>query len=250
METPNNSYHGKTVFATGLAVMALAALLAVQITLRPVPGAQGSPQSDAVAASNIRSELSTERPIRRDPQPIRSHERPISSTLAARSPARTSANRPFRLEVPQGHPERSRLAAEAERVAAHANERLDLLTRQLDLAPAQREKLFPLLARSSANYDSAMIVADADGASLGSDSPSEIVQTDPGELSAAMAAMMEPVQQEEWIEHQVNDSALWREIFNNLQRQLQEQTPDIPAAAEEAGSSGRSNIFDLIPATE
>ena len=70
------------------------------------------------------------------------------------------------------------------------------------------------------------------------------------DVTAAVSALLEPAQAETLIEHSLADQALWREIFENLLLQLEQNTPAVPVPAAEAAdplppAPGRGNIYDM-----
>lgn len=180
------------------------------------PGAQpGVPQrgSDLAALSTP----SSQEP-RQDTAPS-----PGSSSQTPRHPTADSGPKDakpgrFSIGIQQDHPAAASLAPMARQVEAHANRNLERLTQQLGLTPAQREKLFPILARSSESYDPAMMILDAESAA-------PALSADAGDL--ALQAVLSSEQQEERIDIAIDDSLLWQEIISGLELQLIKQSPQI-----------------------
>ena len=108
----------------------------------------------------------------------------------------------------------------AQLVQSHANRTLERLTQQLGLSSTQREKLFPILAKSSESYDPAMQILDAQA----NVAPCALTPEN-GEL--AMQEILTTQQQEERIDHAINDLLIWQEIIAGLERQLAEQSPQL-----------------------
>lgn len=181
-----------------------------------------APQPDSSLAT-----LST--PAQRTPQqapPTAQESRTTAkndSRLPRRKPTPSAATNPqFSVKIPAEHPAAQQLMPMALRVQANANRNLDRLTKQLELSEEQREKLFPILARSSESYDPAMLISEASAPEASALSP------ETGEL--AIQEILEPEQQEERIDHALTDSLIWQEIIAGLERQLAEQSPQTTPA--------------------
>ena len=165
------------------------------------------------------------------------------SHLPRRNPTPSAATNPqFSVKIPTEHPAAQQLMSMAMRVQAHANRNLDRLTKQLELSEEQREKLFPILARSSESYDPAMLISEASAPEASETSELAIQETLNPEASATASALtpetgelaiqeiLEPEQQEERIDHALTDSLIWQEIIAGLERQLAEQSPQTTPA--------------------
>jgi len=252
--TRTESTPGRLVFATGFAALTTAALLAVHITMKSGPdettGGEDPGQKERVTSGQQAGHRTGNPALRHSGENDVGHKilrrrPPVDSAVPGRAAGRsTSGDRePFNVEVPHDHPRRTELAERAERIAAHARLRMDALDRKLDLSPAQRARLFPLLVRSSENYDPAMQVTGG------------VALSDPEmDVAVAMSGLLEPVQAESLIEHTLADKALWREIFDNLLQQLEQNTPVLadPGLAPDdpqpvlPSRPLRGNIYDLV----
>lgn len=223
---------------TATALVVVAATVALSITLHPSAGEDSRSRSDSIGIAT-----STER--RQADRGAVAHRSPQTGLPAAtrrESPARTGTDpapiRRFTLRVPSGHPNAAALSERAARVESFANARLDRLTAQLDLTPEQRQKLFPLLVRSSGSFDPAMRVGG--------------VGTPAGSVPEKIEDVLEPAQEDKLLEETMNDLALWEEIIANLQHRLEQQIPPASPATPPATTPpatpgrGRGNLFDSV----
>lgn len=248
--------------------LVIAATLAVTITLRPHPREQFAEESqphharaslpviphasEPSLATTLKPELNHQTPPRHGTTLATLSTQPPQAPGKSQSPMQTPP-REYSVNIPKDHPAASRLAPMARLVQTHANRNLDRLTQQLDLTSEQREKLFPILARSSESYDPAMVILDA--------KPSEPpLTTDAGEL--AVDEVLNSEQREQRIDTAITDLLIWQEIISGLERQLAEESPQIlpatipPKETTEAssepsthppGSRPRGNIFNSTP---
>jgi hypothetical protein len=225
--------------------LVVAATLAVTITTRPLP--QVTPTSAAsprrtghskpdASPTAARPIAEFQKPTTLNPQAPTSRSASISLSSQAHLAQPQTATPPnetgaahtpppspsigFSIRIPADHPEASRLAPMAQLVQSHANRTLERLTQQLGLSSTQREKLFPILAKSSESYDPAMQIMDAQA----NVAPSALTPEN-GEL--AMQEILTTQQQEERIDHAINDLLIWQEIIAGLERQLAEQSPQL-----------------------
>lgn len=214
----------KTLFICGLALASLAVAMGVRIALSPIEG-------------NTQSE-----PIIRDSQPrsSASSERRMNSTLREQRPTRIGerdmvVRPPFSVGLPEGSsPELVERAAAVER---HANIELERLTRRLDLSMHQRARLFPILAAGSVDYHPAMTAPGL--------SHADLTRIRSGELG--LDDVLTPEQKDEQIARTLDDSALWREVFENLKRQLEASTPEVSDdPMDEQPMPNRRNIYELV----
>lgn len=218
----------KTLFILGLALVTVAAAMGVRIALT---------STDSDSAEHAR--------ITDDPQPHQTRassnfDRPMNLPQHEHRPTPSAAREateraPFAIGLPDGAgPE---LIERAEAVERHANHELERLTRRLDLSVHQRARLFPILAAGSADYHPAMT-----GPGL---SHADVARVRNGELG--IDDVLTPAQQDERIAGAMDDNALWREIFENLKRQLDAETPELPEApADGQPNHGRRNLYDLV----
>ena len=135
----------------------------------------------------------------------------------------------------------------AKEVEAAALDRLRALTEQLDLTSDQQAQVFPLLARSTPQYDESLEIAG--GASGGA-----LTRRD---AEAGIHEILDADQQGEMIESIAEKDLWWSEVISRLEEDLAQSTDpgdgSSPAAgtapAEEAGvpSSHRGgNLFDRM----
>lgn len=202
----------------GVALLIFASTLAVFLTMRVSSG-------DAEAENAQRSESSSR--IEPTPSP-RSHP--------SRSSKGEVPQAVFTVSVPADHPRRDELIIAAREVEEEANDNLAQLSRQLDLSAVQRERLFPILARSSDSYDPSFIVA---GTVPGT---SALV----GEAGKeAVHKVLDPEQQDQLMEEEMNNIILWQEIIDTLEKRLEEEAPRVPAPGA-LPPRQRSNLQDLL----
>jgi len=232
---------------TGLTVLCLAAVLAVHITLKPIPTETADEPGDPGAREGVTQRAaaghgSTRQEPGMSPRVRGSH--PSAAGRGGESTARHAAKPEFTVSVPSNHPRRETLEEQASKVARHANQALDRLSRQLDLTEAQRARLFPMLAKTSRHYNPAMIPG-------GTPVPAA---TDSGPVQDAIWELLEPAQRDEWIETSVTDMVLWREIFENLIRQLEQSAPApadvVPAIEPPPATHPGRNLYQLNQAAE
>lgn len=236
----------RSSLVTGLTVLCLAAVLAVHITLKPIPTETAMEPDDPTVSGNVDGRLGSTRPA--GPRPssgaVERHgpfvgpnrdlaglppgvrgDRHSSAGGGEGRPTPRAKTTELTVSVPPNHPRREALNEQAAKVAAYANQSLERLHRQLDLTEEQRARLFPMLAKTSQYYDPEMTLGGAPG----------LTDTDPTAVRDAIWEALEPAQRDEWVESSVSDMMLWREIFEGLIRQLELATP-VPA--------------DLVPAAE
>lgn len=223
----------RTSFILGVALLVVAGTLAVAITFRrPAPASL----SDNASSSAPAAGSSTARP--------RGSFQAGHDPSSAKATPRTSEPPRFSVSAPDDHPDRELLAERARKVEAEAQRQLERLTEQLMLTGEQRRRLFPILARTSEDYDPAMTIS---GHPAGA--PRLTGWTGDREFNE----VLEPPQRDQLIEDAMADAALWQEIIGKLQRRLDEQTPRVPAADPEAPAEpapapprGRGNLFDTV----
>lgn len=220
--------------------------------------------------------------FRDEPEEESANERP-GATTSAPSPARTrgispslreSAAKPHAkdpeaqvenldLVLDQG-PAASKLsAAESQvisertsRVKSAALAKLGKMTERLDLTDEQRREIFPLLVRATAGYHPAMVLtAQAGGQAV----PIEMAKSNQT-TDEAIHEVLDPEQQEDFIEHMLNKQAWWNEIISQWEKDFDSTAaagtaPDpteglgpneVAPNHETSKSQERGNIFDLI----
>ncbi|MCF7674975.1 MAG: hypothetical protein K9N23_02005 [Akkermansiaceae bacterium] len=203
----------------GFAFLALAATLALSITLRnsPEPAKEAShPGSQAGSSASARSA-------------------PLASGRAAalrRQAARNPAADPLKVSVSDAWlatlspDERQDWLDRAAAVEREASGQLDKLTTSLDLNSTQRRKLFPALVRASAGYDPAMTVAGASVAGNSTLTPAEEIHS-----------LLAPDQQAQLEDNEVQRQLWWQDIIDKLEVDLTNSTGGAPAGGAPAGGA-------------
>ena len=230
----------RSTFILGFTLLAIAATLAVSITVRNAPGdsvttprpAQRHAQANPAALLADSTDSHQQRPTIRKPGVW--HVALPAPWLDALPPAQQATWR-------------TRAAA----VERAAREELERLTNELDLSAAQRDKMFPALVRSASGYDPVMLVG-------GSPIPSAT------SLAALedMHQVLDPQQQARLEDQEVNRQLWWQDTLSRLEADLIESTGGTPATpvappapvdslpaieqrvAPEARDSG--NLFELL----
>jgi len=196
-----------------------------------------------------------------------------SGSRSTRSTGKQSTNLPGALRpplppapVPAAGPSGARnhadLARRAATVEEDANRKLNYWTSKYGLTEAQQDAIFPILARGSSAFDSALAV---EGAAL---APVDTDQTVEEQIHAALT----PEQQAQLEEETVDRNLWWTEIVGLLNDEMiaaengtladSTDPPEVTAASEPAATAvspsetetgttlpaahGGSNIFDLL----
>jgi hypothetical protein len=227
----------------GFAFLALAATLAISITMHnaPAPTKAGSRPGVLPSGAEVARGATA------------ASERPATAARPAggRSPVRDL----FKVSVPdawlaeQPAALRQEWLDRATAVEREAGAQLEKLTASLDLNSIQRAKLFPALVRGAAGYDPVMVVGGS------------TVATDPGLTPAEeIHALLNPDQQEELEDNEVQRQLWWQDIIDKLEVDLTNATggssaqpapvpaEPAPADGERTAPEGRgnANLFDLI----
>lgn len=228
-------------FILGVALLIVASTFAISIALREPtpPGEMGressiGPQSDEREAGRIRSTRSPNTPFARSDSLKRS----------------TTNGENLVITAPETHPHRAKLLEKARKVQTEATIELDRLTKRLELTPFQRQRLFPILARTNKNYDPDLILP---GQQPGAPALAAL------DTQREVNEILEPRQADQLIEDTINDTLLWQEIIDKLRQQLEEEIPQTqpdqqsqPADPEQPGSTGsstpgrRGNLFERV----
>lgn len=221
----------RTSFYLGVALLVVAATLAITVTLRPAaPAGETSPQrlQDAPSGGRAGKPHSAARPTG-------------ANSRSAKSPARPeNAAERFTVTAPSDHPQKSLLAEKARKVESEATRQLERMTEQLALTRTQRQRLFPILARSSKEYDPALMISGVAAAPA----------LDTASGHKQVNEVLDPDQKDQLVEDAVADQILWQEIIGKLQSRLDEETPRLPAGETEATESEpvaprrRGNLFE------
>ena len=223
----------RTSFILAVALLVVATTLAVTITLR-------KPADESLASSQ-------EAPKQRyQARPHYSARGNTSFTgdrkkSESRRAPRESIAEAFSVRVPTDHPRKSQLTEQAQAVEAEAKSELAKFTERLDLTGEQQRRLFPILARSSAKYDAAMMISGQVGA------PPLVGNAGNEEFNE----VLEQPQRDQLMDDALADQLLWQDIIGKLRERLDEQTPQVPEATDPVEPApqaprGRGNLFDSI----
>lgn len=154
--------------------------------------------------------------------------------------------------------ERQVIAQRATRVKAAALAKLSKMTKRLRLTGEQREKIFPHLVQSTSGYHPAMVLT-----SHRAGQPLSIAMGDSGlSTEEAIHEVLDPEQQEKFIEDLLNKQAWWNEIITQWEDDFDSAAvagtaPGEPESGETTGPDEastpapprpfeRGNIFDQI----
>lgn len=242
---------GNLIF--GAALLLVATTLALTITLRNDPAdrevaeenardenvRQGTARNRGTANLAARARSTNPRPRAaqtREPDPTQ------SDVVIADDPA-----------TPLSSADRLMLSEKTGEVRNSALHRLDTMTEEFGLTPEQRRKIFPHLVRSVPGFHEAMVVSYPGGKVA----PIIIGDVSPDE---AIHDALDPDQQDEFLEEQIDKRAWWDEIVTQLEEDydssLQSELDPVAAGtapeeeeapAEETPSSSQGgNIFDLL----
>lgn len=216
-------------------MLVVAATMAITITLRkpPAPGQASQSATGAAEAGRSGSPRGVG-PRTQGSLPSRS-ERAFSSTAQSGPEA-------FTVSVPDGHPQEIALAEKARKVEAEARFQLERMTKQLALSGEQRQRLFPILARTATDYDPAMVISKL---------PAGAPKLPGHESEKELQKVLDPPQRDQLVEDALADAALWEEIIGKLQQRLEEEMPQVPEPdpePSEPAPSGprRGNLFDSV----
>ena len=243
----------------GAALLFVAATLALTITLRNSPD-----EVTKVALSGGKTEYSKRGSGALPPRT--SGASSAARLNAARGPqARLPKVEELEVTIDDGPATKGMTLAQRQDVARrlpwvrkNALSRLSRMTDRLDLTPAQRQKVFPQLLRSTSGYHPAMIINYPAQVAAPAESLAESEQT-PDE---AIHDSLDPEQQDAFLQQKLDDQAWWEEIVAQLEEDFDASvtTDESPVAAGEAPSSPADsttpqaepqpqqgiNLFDLL----
>jgi hypothetical protein len=222
-------------FILGVALLIVASTFTISIALRE-PNPPGEPGRESSIEAH-----SDEREAGR----IRSTRTPNSPFARSDSLRRNATNgENLVITAPENHPLRGELLEKASMVQTEATTELDRLTNRLELTPFQRQRLFPILARTNKNYDPALI---RPGQQPGAPALAAL------DTQREVDEILEPRQADQLIEDTINDTLLWQEIIDKLREQLDEETPQSPEnqpaqgeKPEETTPGRRGNLFERV----
>jgi len=214
----------------GMALLVVAATLAITITFRRTEA------HNSAFEPPPRSSLDPARPAIASP--------PGSAAAPTKATHRLSSRESFSVTAPTIHPQAAQLAEQARKVEEEAGSQLERLAERLELTGEQRRRLFPILARTSRYYDSALLISGRPTGAPALRGPAKDQEVN---------RVLDPRQKDQLIEDSLDELALWQEIIDKLRRQLDEETPQIKPAVEPAQpqqptppARGRGNLFDRI----
>ncbi|MEO1836525.1 MAG: hypothetical protein ABGZ49_13640 [Akkermansiaceae bacterium] len=131
--------------------------------------------------------------------------------------------------------------------------KLDKMTEQLDLTTTQRHKIYPNLLKSTNGYHEAMVINYPVGFLL-----PEVASNETQSPDEAIHDALDPDQQDEFVEDQLDRLAWWNEIVAQLEEDFdstvaagtaapapEEDAPAPDAPAQDSPQQG-GNIFDLL----
>lgn len=151
--------------------------------------------------------------------------------------------------------QRQEISKRAPWVKKTALARLEKMTERLDLTPAQQHKIYPELVRSTAGYHPAMVI----NYPVGFQAPGELASNEKSP-DEAIHDSLDPDQQEDFVESQLDERAWWNEIVAQLEEDFDASVAaqNGPAAAatapeEDPGPAPTTdqpeqgvNLFDLL----
>lgn len=250
---------GNLIF--GSALLLVAATLALTITFRNDAEGTGKGQSAEAANPSLRTGTGSY-----------ATQSPISSTRGRAQGARTS-RQPLPdvedLEVTMDDSpstssltpvQRQDIAKRLPWVRNNALARLDRMTERLELTPVQQHKVFPELLRGTTGYHPAMVINYPPGVSL----PTTEVASTEKSPDEAIHDSLDPEQQEDFLQQQLDDQAWWDEIVAQLEADFdasvtaeggpvaagQAPSEDIPVREIEPNPQPQpqqgNNLFDLL----
>lgn len=130
---------------------------------------------------------------------------------------------------------------------SEARTELVRLTDRLELTSEQQRRLFPILARTAAEYDEELIISY-----LTPGAPPLAGSAGRDELNR----VLEPGQQDQLLEDTLTDLALWEGIIEKLQRRLEVETPQVAptnpgiAPHSDRAPRRRGNLYEDLPAPQ
>lgn len=237
---------GNLIF--GAALFLVATTLALTITLRNDPAEQISaddPNKESMrqGKARTRGSVSRERSFR--------SPRHLTARTEQPDPEKSEVVLDDEAAIPLSAADRVLLSEKTQKVRNAALRNLDTMTEEFGLTPEQRHKIFPHLVRSAPGYHEAMVVSYPGGnvapVVIGDQSPDE-----------AIHEALDPDQQDEFLEEQIDKRAWWDEIVAQLEddydTSLQEEldpvaagtAPEEEEAPAEDSSTQGGNIFDLL----
>ena len=244
---------GNLIF--GVALLVVASTLALTITFRNAPfepvqaGKESSAPTAQPGPTPSKSGPLVNSPISSRKSPSRSPRQSVPDAADLDLVLKDGPSAPKLTPA-----ERQAISARTPTVKRAALARLDKMTKRLDLTPAQRQKIFPQLVRSTNGYHEAMVLSYPRGLVV----PVEVA-SDTQSPEEAIHEALDPEQQERFVEEQLDERAWWNEIVAQMEEEFdssvvaagtappEEVAPEQPSRAEsETPAPERKNVFDLI----
>ncbi len=245
---------GNLIF--GVALLLVATTLALTITFRKDSGGEAAEGQRAETASSLRgtgnfsSRDSTDSSATRR-NPVRSPRQKIPDVEELEV---TMDDGPASRDLTPT--QRQDIAKRLPWVRQNALSRLGKMTDRLELTPVQQHKVFPQLLRSTTGYHPAMIIHYPPGLST----PSEELADNEKSPDEAIHDSLDPDQQEDFIQQQLDDQAWWEEIVSQLEEDFDASvaSDESPVAAAQAPPEQEAvaepepepqqgvNLFDLL----
>jgi hypothetical protein len=237
----------RSTFFLGFALLVIAATLAASITLRNAPGD---------------SSKATPRPDAGSPQTTHPHALAHTSTAGSPTVAKVLSQRvqaahqsdALRVALPEPWlttlpPEQQvEWRARAAAVEGAARKKLDRLTHELELTSTQRDKMFPLIVRSTQGYDPVMLT----GGNLTAKAP--LAAQTPLAADEEIHQVLDPQQQALVEDQEVNRQLWWQDTLSRLEADLIDSTggvtATIAASPTEIPTETTTTPAATMPATE
>lgn len=210
--------HGLTLAA---AFAAAAAAYGVHLSMRPEIAAEPEPQTPSPHSTIPRARhrtASAPRIAQNLPSRTDSPQREsISSIDPTHTPIRSVTGTPTK--IPGQVLSESQWRERAQQVETAANHELRRLSSLLDLDPVQQDQIFSSLVRQSPNWLPGMTAAPTTSAGYSADtrpaSPSSAAEASPT-VATDFTAYLNPEQQEELINEEMDRQAWWAEVLPQL----------------------------------
>jgi hypothetical protein len=234
----------RATFILGFSLLVVAATLAVSITLRNAPGTDQETARHPMGTPRVTHNRPPQAPanVRVTDQFAQADRKPDALRVVLPEPWLTT--------LPSAQHSAWRTRAAAVETAARA--RLEQLTAELELTGPQRNKMFPVLVRSTPGYDPVMLVGGSTTAATASLAALEEIHQ-----------VLDPAQQALIEDQEVNRQLWWQDTLSRLEANLIESTggaaatPAVaspateaptPASEERSAPAARTtdNLFDII----
>jgi len=215
----------RSTFILGFAMLVIAATLAASITMRNAPGnnrmtTRPDVEAPRTAQTRARAQTSTTRSSNdSSARPSRNQGATNVESIKVDS-LRVALPEPWLATLPKEQQVawRDRTAT----VDRAARKKLDHLTTELDLTFAQREKMFPLIARSTLGYDPLMLIS---GNLSASNLSASTALTADEEIHQVLDSQQQALVEDE----EVNRQLWWQDTLSRLEAELIDSTGGVTA---------------------